>query len=55
MLESHKAEAVDEALKESLDGKNIVFGDKSTSYVNTSDYVEVRVNEISNKQTTNIP
>ena len=55
MLESHKAEAVDEALKESLDGKNIIFSDKSTCYVNISDDVEVHVSEISNKQSTNIP
>ena len=53
VLESHKAEAVDETLKESLDGKNIVFSDKSTSYVNISDYVDVHVSEVSDKHTTN--
>ena len=37
----------------SLDGKNIVFSDKSTSYVNISDYVEAHLSEISNEQTTN--
>lgn len=53
VLENHKAESVDETLKESLDGKNIVFSDKSTSYVNISDYVEVHVSEVSNEKTTN--
>jgi len=53
VLDSHKAQAVDEVLKESLDGKNIVFSDKSTSYVNISDYVEVHVSEVSNEHTTN--
>ena len=53
VLENHKAEGVDEVLKESLDGKNIVFSDKSTSYVNISEYVEVHMSEISNQHTTN--
>ena len=52
VLENHKAEGVDQVLKESLEGKNIVFSDKSTSYVNISDYVEVHLSETSNEQTT---
>ena len=32
----------------SLDGKNIVFSNKRTSYVNISDYVEAHLSEISN-------
>lgn len=53
VLQDHKAKAVDEVLNESLDGKNIVFSDKSTSYINISDYVEVHISEVSNKNTTN--
>ena len=53
VLENHKAEGVDEVLHKSLHGKNIVFSDKSSNYVNISDYVEVHVSEISNQHTTN--
>ena len=53
VLENHKAEGVYELLKKSLDGKNIVFSDKGTSYVNISDYVEVHLNEMPNQHTTN--
>ena len=53
VLDNHEAEGVDEVLKESLTGKNIVFSDKSTSYVNIADYVEVHISEQSNEQTTN--
>ena len=31
VLENHKAEGINEVVKESLDGKNIVFSHKSTS------------------------
>ena len=53
VLENHKAEGVDEVVKKSLDGKNIIFSDKSTSYVNINDYVEVHVSKASNQHTTN--
>jgi hypothetical protein len=52
VLEGHKADAVDENLKVSIDEKSIVFSDKSTSYVNISDYVEVHVTEKSSTETT---
>ena len=53
VLAGHKAEDVDENLKESIEDKAIVFSDKSTSYVNISDYVEVHVTEKSSTETTN--
>lgn len=53
VLEGHKADAVDKNLKVSIDEKSILFSDKSTSYVNISDYVEVHVTEKSSTETTN--
>jgi len=52
VLEDQTPEGVDQAMKESIDQKCIVFSDKSTSYVNISDYVELHVTEKSDKQTT---
>lgn len=52
VLTNHKSEQVDQLMEESLEGKNIIFSDKSTSYVNISDYVEVHLTEKSDKQTT---
>jgi len=52
VLEDHTPEGVDQAMKESIDQKCIVFSDKSTSYVNISDYVELHVTEKSDKQAT---
>ena len=51
VLENHKAEGVDKLLKKSLDGKNIVFSDKGTSYMNISDYVEVHPSGVPNQHT----
>jgi hypothetical protein len=45
-------EEVDEFLDEILDDMTIVFSDRSTSYVNISDYVQVHVTEKSTEQTT---
>ncbi|MFT4805262.1 MAG: hypothetical protein ACI9YE_002478 [Psychroserpens sp.] len=50
MMQGHKAEGVDGLLQESLVGKNIVFSDKSTSYVNIADYVDVHISVVSNQQ-----
>lgn len=52
VLDSHKSESINEMLKESIDEKDIVMSDKSTSYVDISDYVEVHVMEKSSKETT---
>jgi len=52
VLQSHKSEEINEAIEESLDEKSIVLTDKSTSYVDISDYVEMHVMEKSTEQST---
>lgn len=52
VLDNHTSESVNEYVKEFFDEKSIVFTDKSTSYVDISDYVEVHISEKSNEQTT---
>lgn len=52
VLESHKSTEIESLLKDSLDPKAVVFSDKSTSYFHIENYVESRVTEKSNKQTT---
>lgn len=53
VLESHQADTTDNSFKNAIDQQEtIVFTDKSTSYVNIADYVELHISEISNKKTT---
>ena len=53
VLEDHKAEGTDLSLIDAIDDEQtIVFTDKSTSYVNIADYVEIHVTEKSNEKTT---
>src|SRR5680860_127055 len=53
VLDDHKAEGTDQTFKDSLDeDQTIVFTDKSTSYVNIADYVEIHMTEKSSGQTT---
>lgn len=53
VLEDHKAEGTDRTLKDAIAVENsIVFSDKSTSYLNIEDYVDIHITEKSNKQTT---
>lgn len=52
VLHDHKSSTIDQTMDNTLAGKNIVFSDKSTSYVNISDYVDAHFMEKSNKQTT---
>lgn len=52
VLESHKAEEVNNHVSESIDEKSIVFTDKSTSYVDIANYVEMYVTEKSSKEST---
>lgn len=52
VLDSHKAEQINEVIGESLDEKSIVFTDKSTSYVDIADFVDLHITEKSNKETT---
>jgi len=53
VLESHQADTTDNSFKNAIDKEEtIVFTDKSTSYVNIADYVELHISEISNEKMT---
>jgi len=53
VLTNHKADQTDNTLESAIDDEQIiVFTDKSTSYVNIADYVEIHMTEKSNEQTT---
>ena len=43
VLDSHKSNEIDNTIQQSLEDKTIVFTDKSSSYVDISDYVELHV------------
>jgi hypothetical protein len=53
VLKGEDKEIINKVVKNKFDDKYIVFSDKSTSYVNISDYVEMHVTEKSDKKTTN--
>ncbi len=53
VLDDHKADETDQSFQEAIDNEQtILFTDKSTSYMNIADYVEIHITEKSNKQTT---
>lgn len=52
VLTDHKSELINETISESILEKNILFTDKSTSYIDIADYVEIHITEKSNKETT---
>lgn len=52
VLQTHKSDEINQTLEESIDEKSIVFTDKSTSYVDIADYVEMHITEKSSKETT---
>ena len=52
VLESHQKEEINETIEQNIGNKSIVFSDKSTSYVDIADYVEMHVTEKSDKKTT---
>jgi len=52
VLEGHDGEEINETIKESIGNQSIVFTDKSTSYVDIADFVELHITEKSNKETT---
>ena len=52
VLTSHSATEINGTIKESISEKSIVFSDKSTSYINIADYVELHFMEKSDKETT---
>lgn len=52
VLDGHGGEEINETVKASIDNQSIVFTDKSTSYVDIADFVELHVMEKSSKETT---
>ena len=52
VLDNHKSEAVNATVAADLDEQSIVFTDKSTSYVDIADFVELHITEKSDKETT---
>jgi hypothetical protein len=57
VLSGHKADEINQTVKDSFDDMSIVFSDKSTSYVDISSFIDVHVSEKSTKETsaTNLP
>ena len=53
VLENHQAEGTDDEFKKAIEEEQtIIFTDKSTSYVNIADYVELHISEKSSETTT---
>lgn len=52
VLENHKSEQIEETISESINDKTIVFTDKSSSYVDISNYVELHISKKSSKEST---
>ena len=52
VLQTHQSSKINQTIKESIDEKTIVFTNKSTSYVNIADYIEMHVTEKSSKEST---
>lgn len=52
VLTDHKANGINTMITESIDEKSIVFTDKSTSYIDIADFVELHIEEKSDKHTT---
>lgn len=52
VLETHKKEEVNNTITKNISERSIVFSDKSTSYVDISDYVDIHVTEKSDEHTT---
>ena len=52
VLDSHLSEEINHTVQQSIDNQSIVFTDKSSSYVDIADFVDLHITEKSNKQTT---
>lgn len=52
VLTDHTSEQINQTIQESISEKSILFTDKSTSYIDIADYVEIHIKEKSNKETT---
>jgi hypothetical protein len=53
VLDSQKADSIDQCVKENLDKKTIVLSDKAKNYVNISEHVEGHVTVLPDKNATN--
>ncbi len=51
VLTDHKLDGVNKTVQEHLDEKSIVFTDKSTPYIDMTDFVELHITEKSTKET----
>lgn len=52
VLKNYQADNIDNVIEEPIGEKSIVFSDKSTSYIDIADFVELHVTEKSDKETT---
>ena len=52
VLGNHHATGINQLVQESIHSKSIVFTDKSTSYIDIADYIELHVTEKSSPQST---
>lgn len=52
VLETHKKDEINDVVSKNINEQSIIFSDKSTSYVDIADYVEIHVTEKSDKNTT---
>jgi hypothetical protein len=52
VLKSHKTEAINDVVQESIDEKSIVFTDKANTYLDIANYVEMHVSTKSTNETT---
>ena len=52
VLKNHNSEEIDKVIKDNIDEASIVFSDKSKSYVDISQYIDVHVSQKSSNETT---
>lgn len=45
VLHDHKADTINGLIQENFDKRSIIFSDKSTNYINLSDYAEIHITE----------
>jgi hypothetical protein len=51
VLTDHTSEQINQTIQESISEKSILFTDKSASFIDVADYVEIHITEKSNKET----
>jgi transposase-like protein len=52
VLDAHLSEEINQEVRQNIDDESIVFTDKSTSYVDIADFVELHISEKSDNHTT---